>query len=437
MNVKITILDSIVNEDRKECCFKVLKSFYSKVISRIYGFKKLETILNENINDIQAFQKNGYDCGAFSIYHLHKFLFKNYFASEFPPEKHSEIGIFYRKIIFSKASDVFDDSGYYDEKQNDDEFIDENGNGEDVTLIKEIKVDAENVKIDYNDTMKNVILVSKSQISEAINLKDSMNIPSPKSECSFRKDIDYSTLKSTLSKDFMDEKATDDRTHKFDDDYFSMPPEDNDFVDESSVNKLENSFEKDLDDTITFFSPTNKLIKEDENQRIGSKEAEAKDLFDSQTTDNSTNTQNPKSTFSASPYKKQSVFNDNRNSMERTFTKITKISQYMNFKLKYSYKQNVDELEEIALKHLNKNMKAGVRAILNLPVSFSDSLCVTWKRVSHNHIRTTCQKKDIDFEKSWKNFVNELISKGMIYKRFDEIIIRNEKMIFFNDNSNN
>ena len=116
------------------------------------------------------------------VYHLHKFLFKNYFASEFPPEKHSEIGIFYRKIIFSKASDVFDDSGYYDEKQNDDEFIDKNGNGEDVTLIKEIKVDAENVKIDYNDTMKTVILVSKSQI-ETINLKDSMNIPSPKSEC--------------------------------------------------------------------------------------------------------------------------------------------------------------------------------------------------------------------------------------------------------------
>jgi len=94
MNVKITILDSIVDEVRKGSCFKVLKSFYSKVISCIYGFKKLETILNENINDIQAFQKNGYDCGAFSICSLVKSSPVQCFLSTksiFPPKKRRAI----------------------------------------------------------------------------------------------------------------------------------------------------------------------------------------------------------------------------------------------------------------------------------------------------------------------------------------------------------
>jgi len=419
MNVKITILDSIVDEVRKGSCFKVLKSFYLKVISRIYGFKKLETILNENINDIQAFQKNGYDCGAFSMYHLHKFLFKNYFASEFPPEKHSEIGIFYRKIIFSKASDVFDDSSFYDEKQNDDEFIKEKGNDEDLTFMNEIKMDDENVITDYKGAIKTGTLSSKSQKSQTLNPENSLNIPSPKSECSFRKCVDVSPLKSMLDLDSIDRKEDDELLKHVNFD-FSMPPEENDFFDirMDNFDKDETSIKNNYVNDDTLLEEQNASIKYDDLIKCNKANVHQSP---------SLNISESENFIPSIEITRTSSNNTKTGHSERL--KLTS-SQYEIFKSKFVLKKIIEQLEQIAFTFLNFNMKAGVRAILSLPVSFYDNQCVTWKQLSYDHVYYKNRKKDNLFCSSWKNFIDELISQKLIIKRFDNRIIRNGDVLY-------
>lgn len=90
----------------------------------------------------------------------------------------------------------------------------------------------------------------------------------------------------------------------------------------------------------------------------------------------------------------------------------------------------MQELEEIALKNLCFNIKASIRAILSLPISYSDPLCVSWKRLSCKYIPNVDRKKYDNFERSWTNFIKELISKKIIFINIDQNVIRNEYLLF-------
>ena len=369
----VYIFDSLPDSNgRKEKCYKVLKSFYLKTILQVYGKAQQLIFLRDDHEYLAEKQNNGFDCGAFVLYHIHTF-FNNcstLFTVVSPPDIDEDIGLFYRRYLFQTPRTIFD----IENTSLEESFL------ENRKYLGTIELD------DFQNTPES-ITKTFTDIDKANFIEISQN---SSHNCN---DNESSYLSIDQAKTMnMDQHGCKESSFK------------------------ENVFDKicsgSIDsDSFNYYNDDNYHgceIETVEHNRVDLEKIQEQ-IFEN-------------STLKFGAKKKIPV---------RIPQKVAKnkISMYEQRKMAYSSSEYVNDLENISLKHLNFNMKAGVYAILSLPSDFNKSSCVTLNQLANDHVNHMKRKRDINFKTNWINFINELRDKQFIFVRFDHKLILNSDML--------